>query len=256
MAKPLLILVPLALILGACTTPTANSGLLSTYEGLTPRPGTSRVSLSERKDEAGLKGLARVALAPTRIAPGPETAWLTPAEALALGREIDGQICFEMTERYDLAPADQADAMVSAIVSRVGPTGRVGSLAAAAGSYFIPGPIGLRPPGTLGALGAEAELLDRDGRQIAAITWTRDATAVGTDSPSLSRIGDALQFAEPLADDVAKVMTGKETRSRKIPDPDPCAAYGARLRVEGIAASIATGLYVPQLSGAQAAPVP
>jgi len=256
MTYPLAILVPVLLVLGACSTPTANSGLLSTYEGLTVRPGTSRVSLSERTDEAGLKALARVALSPTRIAPGPETAWMTPEEALLLSREIDAQLCFELTERFDLAPEDQAEARVTAVVSRVGPTGRVGSLAAAAGSYFIPGPIGLRPPGTLGALGAEAEMLTPEGRQIAAITWTRDATAVGTDSPSLSRIGDALQFAEPLADDVAKVMTGKETRSRKIPDPDPCAAYGARLRVEGIAASIATGLYVPQLSGAQAAPVP
>ena len=76
--------------------------------------------------------------------------------------------------------------------------------------------------------------------------------AVGTDNPSLSRIGDALQFAEPFADDAAKAMTAKDAKPIKLAKPDPCAQYGSRMRVEGMAAKFATGLYVPQMSGAKA----
>ena len=46
-------------------------------------------------------------------------------------------------------------------------------------------------------------MLSPDGRQLAAMTWTRNATPIGTDNPSLSRVGDALQFVEPFADDAA-----------------------------------------------------
>ena len=34
--------------------------------------------------------------------------------------------------------------------------------------------------------------------QVAALAWARNANVVGTDSPSLSRVGDALQMAEPF----------------------------------------------------------
>jgi hypothetical protein len=165
---------------------------------------------------------------------------------------MDAQLCFELTERYDLAATpDEADAEVRAFVSAVQPTGRIGSAVSAASSFFIPGPIGLRAPGTLGGLAAEAEMLDRAKRQVAAITWNRRATPVGTDDPSFSRVGDALQFAEPFADDAAKAMTAEGVKTRKPADPDPCATYGPRIRVEGFLAKFATGLYMPEMSGAR-----
>jgi hypothetical protein len=73
---------------------------------------------------------------------------------------------------------------------------------AAVANAFIPGPGTVRVPGTTGGLAAEAELLDARGGQAAAIAWARNANVLGTDSPSLSRVGDALQMAEPFADAV------------------------------------------------------
>lgn len=252
------LIVPLLALacLGACATPGAPSGALSTYDGLTPRSGTLRTGISERKSDADLSSVRRVLLEPARLAPGEQTSWLNDKERALLLRELDAQLCFEITERYELTydPA-RADARVRAVVTRVKPTGRAASTASAAAGFFIPGPIGLRVPGTLGGLGAEAELVTSEGRQAAALVWNRDATAVGTDDPSLSRLGDALQFAEPFADVAAATMTPKGLKSRKIEsEDDPCAQFGPRFRPEGFLAGLASGLYVPEMSGAKAVP--
>lgn len=247
----ILLILPLLGLVAACSTPTQPTGMLSTYDGLAVKPGAVRASVSDRKDEAGLAAVQRVALTPTLVAEN-TAAWMSPLERTTLLREIDAQLCFEMSERYEIAAADgAADAKVRAILSHVRPTGRVSSAASAAAGFFIPGPIGLRAPGTLGGLGVEAEMVGADGKQLAAITWTRQGMAVGTDNPSLSRIGDAMQFAEPFADDAAKAMTATDRKPIKIAKPDPCAQYGSRMRVEGMAAKFATGLYVPQMSGAK-----
>ncbi|MFN3513569.1 MAG: DUF3313 family protein [Phenylobacterium sp.] len=248
--RPAVALVLLA-SLGACAAPAKNSGFLTRYDGLEPRSGTVRAAISERRDAERLAAVSRVHIEPTALASEPPV-WLTPQERTALLREMDAQLCFELSERFEIATAaDAADARVRAAVTEVKPTGRVGSAAAAAAGFFIPGPIGLRPPGTLGALAAEAEMVAPGGDQLAAIAWSRAATAIGTDNPSLSRIGDALQFVEPFADAAAQVMSPEGAQARKIGDPDPCAAYGPRFRPEGFAARFATGLYVPQASGAR-----
>ncbi len=242
-----------ALTLGACASPATQSGFLSGYENLQPETRGVRAKVSARAGGDELAGLKRVSIAPTRFADGADPAWMTPAERQLLLREVDAQLCFELSERYAIAADDGADARVRAAVTNVQPTGRAASAAAAAAGFFIPGPIKLRAPGTLGALGAEAELMHPDGRQLAAISWNRAATPVGTDGPSLSRIGDALQFAEPFADAAAKAITAPQAKHRKIDKPDPCVAYGARFRPEGFLAKAATGLYVPGMSGARAA---
>ncbi|HEY9217159.1 MAG TPA: DUF3313 domain-containing protein [Phenylobacterium sp.] len=240
--------------LAACATPTEQSGMLSAYEGLQPREGTLRAEIAERRDDAGLALVREVSISPVELAPGEAVSWLADAERILLLREMEAQLCFEMSERYEIAaPGASSDARVRTIVTAVKPTGRVGSALSAASNFFIPGPIGVRVPGALGGLAAEAEMLDRSNRQLAALTWSRSATVVGADSPSLSRVGDALQFAEPFADAAAEVMTAQGVKSRRISRPDPCAAYGPRIRPEGFLAKFATGLYVPQMSGARPA---
>lgn len=251
---------PLALLflLSACATrPAPDGGFLTAYEGLAADGKSVRTAARQKRDDAVLKDIRKVAIAPTVFAPQARIDWMSEAERVALLREVDAQLCFEITERYDLAPPEAADShRVRAAVVEVRPTGALGSVASAAASHFIPGPIGVRAPGSTGGLAAEVELLTPSGAQVAALAWRRTAKTVGTDNPSLSRLGDALQFAEPFADDAAKLMTPKDFKARPLPDPDPCAQFGARLRAEGIAARIATGLYVPALSAAKAEAAP
>ena len=249
--KPFLAFLLLPFALAACATPGRPSGALSSYEGLETKDGALRTSVSRRSDKGRLASVSRVAIRPARIAENDQTRWLTPKERDLLLREVDAQLCFELTERFELAPPGSADAEVRAVVTRVQPTGRAASALSAASGFFVPGPIGLRVPGTVGGLGAEAELVTADGVQGAALVWNRNATPIGTDDPSLSRIGDALQFAEPFGDSVGAVMTPEDHKPRKLAEPDPCAEYGPRFRPEGWLASFATGLYIPAASGAR-----
>ena len=246
------LLIP-ALLLSACATPGGQSGYLSTYDGLELKDGALRTSLARRSDQDSLASVSRIMIEPTQLLPGKSAEWLSASERELLLREVDAQLCFELTERFALVtPGEKADARVRAVVSRVEPTGRAASAISAASGFFIPGPIGVRVPGTVGGLGAEAEMITADGKQAAAVVWNRNATPIGTDDPSLSRIGDALQFAEPFGDAVGAAMTPKDREGRKIEDPDPCAQYGPRFRPEGWLASFATGLYIPQASTAKA----
>ena len=93
--KPILIL-PLLGLVAACSTPTQPTGLLSTYDGLAVNPSAVRASVSDRRDEAGLELVRRVALSPTEVAETTAT-WMSPGERTTLLREIDAQLCFELS---------------------------------------------------------------------------------------------------------------------------------------------------------------
>lgn len=249
---------PVALLaLAACAGTPERSTFLSSYEDLNARTDMVRAGALDRSDRDAIAEVAAVSIAPTVYAPtDPKSDWMTPQERTLLLREVDAQLCFELSERFAIAqPGERPDAArVRAAVTEVVPTGRVGSAAAAAASFFIPGPIGLRAPGTLGGFAAEAEMLDTQGEQIAAILWRRTATAVGTDNPSLSRVGDALQFVEPFADAAAEAMSPETYAERDNSGADPCATYGPRFRPEGFLSRFATGLYIPETSAARRAP--
>ena len=244
------------LTLGACATAAPDrSGFLSGYEGLQVRDKAGRAQIREFRDPAALTKVRKVSLVPAVLSEGADTrSPMTAQERNVVLREIDAQLCFELSERFEIVPAEQADADVRAAVTWFEPTGRFASAASAASGFFIPGPIGLRVPGTLGGLGVEAEMRATSGNgQIAAIAWARRAMAVGTDNPSLSRLGDALQFAEPFADAAAAVMTPDGLKPRAIDGKtDPCKAYGDRFQPGGLAARIITNLYVPDSRGGAA----
>jgi hypothetical protein len=245
--------------LSACATaPKPDAGYLSRYDNLGGRGDGLRASVREWADAEALKTVSSVRLQPTVLLPDADPARvLTPSEQRGLLREIDAQLCFELSERFAIAGPDvAADAEVRSAVTWFLPTGRAASAASAAAAFFIPGPLDLRAPGTLGALGVEAEMKTPDGRQVAAIAWARQANAIGTDAPSLMKAGDALQFAEPFADDAARVMTPSPAPdiARFEPGQDPCRAYGPRVRAGSFVTKVITNLYVPQSTEDPAAP--
>lgn len=240
-----------AVLLAGCATQAVPSGRLSSYDGLEAGRNGLRTGEARRADAPGLAAVRRVAIEPAVLADGPGVAWLSSQERALLLREVDAQVCFEVTERFPLvepaAAPQPGDARLRVIVTGARPTGRAASGLSAAANFLIPGPIGLRVPGTVGGLTGEAELLSPEGTQLAAMVWNRNATPVGTDTPSFSRLGDALQFAEPFGDAVGAAVAPRGMRARK-PDPDPCAAYGPRNRPAGWLAKFVTGVYTPSLS--------
>lgn len=234
--------------LAACqTAPTANSGFLSGYDRLEAREGTVRASIRQHRDEARAAAIEQVWLEPAVLS-GAAGEGLTEADRAQVLREVDRQVCYELSERFTLAASPDAASRVRTAVVRIDPTAPAGSAVAAVANAFIPGPGTVRVPGTTGGLAAEAELLDARGGQAAAIAWARNANVLGTDSPSLSRVGDALQMAEPFADAVGDAFAPADRAVRPIADPDPCGRYGPRTQPAGFLTRLVTGLYVPEVN--------
>lgn len=243
-----------ATALAAChTTAAPNSGYLSAYDGMERAGRNSGVALSQRRDDAASDAVRSVFIEPAAFAPQVGEGLSESERAMVLS-EVDRQICFEVSERFVVAPDQTPEAAtIRTAVVRLHPTGRVGSAVSAAAGFFVP-VINLRPPMTTGGLAVESELLEAGtGRQIAAIAWARNAQYVGRDSGSLSRVGDALQMAEPMGDAVGDAFASEAREVADIPDPDPCAAFGPRRDIGRTAAGIvfgaATGLYSPEASG-------
>jgi len=245
-AAPILILA--ALGVSACqTAPVADAGFLSGYDGLVTREDTIRASIRQRRDDAVAATIDRVHLEPSQFV-GTAGNNLTDEERTQLLREVDRQICYEVSERFTLVPAARDVARLRTGVVDVRPTGTVGSGVAAVANILIPGPGTLRVPGTTGGLAVESELIGPNGRQVAALAWARNANTVGTDAPSLSRIGDALQMAEPLGDEIGDTISQPNRVVRDIPNPDPCLSFGPRTQPVGFVTRAVTGLYVPQVN--------
>lgn len=242
--------------LAACqTAPGEYSGFLSNYEGLSTRTDTLRASIRERRDDAAVAGLASLYIEPAVMLAGADSA-LNPAERAQILREVDRQVCYEVSERFSLATSPAGSARLRVGITDVIPTGQAASGVSAVANAFIPGPGTLRVPGSTGGLAAEAELLDADGRQLAALAWARNANVVGTDTPSLSRVGDAMQLAKPFGDAVREVLSEPKRPGREIPDPDPCAGFGARIQPAGFLTRVVTGLYVPEVYTSPKPPEP
>jgi hypothetical protein len=150
---------------------------------------------------------------------------------------------------------------VRTAIVRIDPTNRAGSAVSAVAGFFIPIPVvKFRAPMTTGGLAVESELVAPDGRQAAALIWSHRAEIVGRVEPSMSRVGDALQLAEPLGDAVGDAFATDARKVAAIPDRDPCAAFGARRNVGRMLANglvgFGTGLYAPEVSGAGRAAKP
>ena len=240
-----------ALVSGCASADVTRSGFLSDYSKLEPRTDTVRAKVAQYRNEPLLQQINRIWIEPTVLV-GDIGEGITEEEKAIIVREIDRRICFAVSDRFEIADqAEQGAGRLRAAASRVQPTNAVGSSASAVANFFIPGPLGVRVPGSTGGLAAEAELLAPDGQQAAAVIWARDAQVVGTESPSLSRIGDAHQLTGAFASIVAQAVEPQEREKVDKGDTDPCARFGPRIRPEGFVSRFITGLYTPSLSGAQ-----
>lgn len=208
---------------GCTTAPSTQSGFLSAYDHLTPQESL-RAEVKTWRDEAALAGRAKAFIEPTVLKPA-ALANLTPEQAEIVRREVDQQLCLELSERFEIV--DAPDAMkVRAAITDIAATNVAASLISAAASRTIPGPATVRVPLGLGGLSMEAEAIDRTtGVQLAAITWARRAQVV-MDKGSLSPAGDAHQMAEPFGDAVGALVYAGDPNAPQRERPDGLCGAG------------------------------
>lgn len=243
-------------VLAACATrPPTETGFLGRYDTLQPVAGTVRAQVLQRRAEPALAPIRHVAIAPVRVAGGADLAsGLDGQEQALVTGEIERQLCFALSRRFDIAPPGSTGAArIEAVVTRIQPTGAVSSVASAALSRAIPGPGSVRLPIGQGGLGVEALARDGGGQELAAMSWSRGA-GVAMDRGSLSEVGDAHRFAEAFAEDFAALLGDGLHPPRPVPEPDPCTSFGPRLDLARRAAGIGLGLHLTGGARPEAAP--
>lgn len=233
--------------LPACATkPPTQTGFLSNQAGMETVSGTVRAQIERQRDLDALQTVRKLALLPAKLQEGgdiPDTITLE-SRLLVLG-ELDRQLCFRLSRRFELVgPEDPAAARVQAVITRLQETNATASAASAAVSKLLPGG-SVRLPVGRGGLSIEARLDTADGRQAAAMAWSRGAGVV-MDNGSLSQVGDAHRFTSNFAEDFSDFLVEAETPQRTLPDQDPCQKYGPRLDLGRLAAGRVIGLHVPR----------
>jgi hypothetical protein len=243
---------PHALLLGilalpACATkPPTQTGFLSNQAGMETVSGTVRAQIERQRDLEALRTVRKLALLPAMLQEGgdiPDT--ITPESRTLVQGELDRQLCFRLSRRFELVgPEDPEASRVQAVITRLQETNATASAASAAVSWFLPGG-SVRLPVGRGGVSIEARLDLADGQQAAAMAWSRGAGVV-MDEGSLSEVGDAHRFTANFADDFSDFLVESESPQRALPEQDPCQKYGPRLDLGRLAAGRVIGLHVPR----------
>lgn len=241
---------------GCATRPPTATGFLGDYTTLQPVGDTVRAQILQRADATVLPEVTAVLILPTRISDRAEIDADIPATALPLVTgEIDRQLCFKLSERFEIAPAPGPGvAQVEVVVTRIQQTGAVSSVASAAISRAVPGPGSVRLPVGQGGLSVEGRATTDTGRELGGMSWSRGA-GVAMDRGSLSPVGDAHRFASAFAEDFAQLIGADRRVARADGALDPCARFGPRLNLARQAAGIGLGLHLPG-EAVPASPIP
>ncbi|RWC30541.1 MAG: DUF3313 domain-containing protein [Mesorhizobium sp.] len=247
--------VALFLWLSACTSvPLTEGTSLSSQAGLSPSGGTlTKAKL--RVDSAPVLAAQTARIEPTSTQIGSR---VFDAKDLALvTNAIDRAICTDLSDRFRVVAQSQpADLVIHATVTDIVATNRtaaagsiVVSLGASVADLGVPIP---RLPIGLGGLAIEAEAVDKDGSQRAAMLWSRGANMITTKA-RVSAVGDAYSLSSAFAADFSRMLVkGNDPFNRTLAIPsmqklraslggnpkyDACRAFGTAPGIPGIVAA-------------------
>jgi hypothetical protein len=220
-------LVALLSTAGCAAVPFEQTGALSSYDSLAPADGVlTRARVSVNKSD--VLAAKTVQIAPTSFSESAARAGLSETQRQMVANAIDRSMCVGLSDRFQIVgPGQPADLSVHAVITHVGLTNETMagvSKAVSVGTtvvekVFVPVPIptpSLRIPIGLGGLSVEAEAIDPQRHQQAAMIWARGADAF-TSKPKVSAAGDAYDLAKAFADDFSKLLVTASSPFRKMP---------------------------------------
>jgi hypothetical protein len=163
---------------------------------------------------------ARITRPVAEIAPGARPETVPEPSARLVANNAARSLCNELAPWVEWVEPGSDDALTARlVVTAIVPTNLAAAGASAVADVFIPGPA--RLPTGLGSLAMDGELVNAEGRTVAAVRWARGANAV-TDNAQVSAIGDAWQLADEFGEELAKaLLVDRKIAGARTPDRLP-----------------------------------
>ncbi|MGK9052605.1 DUF3313 domain-containing protein [Neorhizobium petrolearium] len=240
--------------LSACASvPLSEGASLSSHAGMSRSGGTlTRAEL--RVDSPPVLSAQTVRIVPTSALV--HGRGFDPGELALVTNAIDRALCTGLSDRFKIVTTSQpADLTVRATVTNIVATNRSVAATSTVASFGASAALGIpipRLPIGLGGLAIEAEAIDRDGSQRAALLWSRGANMITTRA-RVSAVGDAYSLSSAFATDFSRMLvTGKDPfkgmpaipsmqrlRASLGGDPkyDACKAFGTAPGIPGLVAA-------------------
>ena len=218
----------LLLVLAGCASvPFEQTGALSSYESLAPADGVlTRARVAVNRDS--VLAAKTIRILPASFSDTAAKAGLSDVQRTMVSNAIDRAMCIGLSDRFQIAAAGQpADLQVRTVITHVGLTNETAAGVSRAASIgvtvvekvFVPIPVptpSVRLPIGLGGLAVEAEALDPQRRQQAAMIWARGADAL-TSKPKVSTAADAYDLAKAFAEDFSKLLVKGSSPFKTMP---------------------------------------
>lgn len=174
-------------------------------------------------DTPALVSAHTVAISPTRLSPLAYSRIHDAGGDKLVSNALDRALCIDLSDKYlVVAPGEPADITVKTVITDIVPTGKAAaglSTVTSLGTSVVL-PVGLpRLPIGLGGLAVEAEALDAQGVQRAAIVWSRGANSITTKA-RVSEVGDAYSLASSFASQFSEMLVkGRKTSALSLSLP-------------------------------------
>jgi hypothetical protein len=204
------------LMLAGCTSvPLTEAGTLSSYDRLGPESGSAAKARSF-VDAQALAGVQTVAIVPPSFSSSALAQVASETDRALVTNAIGRSLCIGLSDGYRVVErGEPADLLVRAVVTDLVPTNTTMagiSTVTSLGSRAVL-PVGIpRLPFGLGGLAIEAEAIDPNGVQKAAVVWSRGANSITTNA-RVSQVGDAYALASAFANYFSRMLVTKEVPS-------------------------------------------
>lgn len=209
-------------ITGCTSVPLKEGGTLTSYSNLGAPKGTfakKRLYVNEQH----LATAKTVSISPTIFSFNAVSRIKSEADRSLVSNALDRALCVALSDKYQMVAAGQpADLTIHTVVTDVVPTNKtmagLATVVTVGTGFALPVSVPRLPFG-LGGLAVEAEAVDAEGLQNAAMVWARGANSI-QNNPRVSEVGDAYGLASKFANDFSRMLiTGKEPKGLDISLP-------------------------------------
>lgn len=213
-------------VAGCASVPLTEGGTLTSYSNL----GAPKGKLSKKRifvDGQALAVAKTARIVPTTFVFSAASRVKSAADRSLVSNALDRALCVALSDKYQMVSAGQpADVTIRSVVTDIVPTNKVmagvSTVVTVGSGFAMPSnvPVSVpRLPFGLGGLAVEAEAVDSDGVQRAAMVWARGANSI-QDNPRYSEVGDAYGLASKFGSDFSGMLiAGKEPKLFDISMP-------------------------------------